>query len=464
MHSTLQTTFQAGHFAASEVSELLREDIRAFFQPLWGMGNKQCETTGQVSRAILDSRPFYDMLENMKYHLVESEGTHMEIHPGLAGGPIYLDYNATTPVDPAVAEAMWPYLALDFGNPSSAHAYGHRSHEALVVARQQVSALLECATDEVIFTGGGSESDNLAIRGLALALRTRGRHIVTQVTEHPAVLNTCRALQLLHGFEITYLPVDASGQVDPSSLAAALRDDTTLVTIMHANNETGTLQPLAELAEIVHQHSALLHSDAAQSVGKLPVHPRELGVDLLTVAGHKLYAPKGIGALYVRRDLLTQLEPVIYGGGQESGKRAGTENVAAIVALGKACQLAAEQIPTSQVYLNHLRDHLHQLLEQALPDRVHLNGHPAERLPNTLNISIDGISGEAVLAGIPGIASSTGSACHEGNTEPSPVLTAMGLPRARALAALRLTLGRWSDERQVEQAARLLVEQIFSTG
>lgn len=384
----------------------------------------------------------------------------MNLHPGLRGGPIYLDYNATTPVDPAVAEAMWPYLWQHFGNPSSSHIYGHFAHDALVRAREQVSDLLACAPDEVIFTGGGSESDNLAIRGIALALRARGRHIVTQVTEHPAVLNTCRALERLHGFQITYLPVDATGRVDPAQLAATLRDDTTLVTIMHANNETGTLQPLTDLAEIVHRRGALLHSDAAQSVGKIPVHPQQLGVDLLTVAGHKLYAPKGIGALYVRRDLLALLEPVIYGGGQESGRRAGTENVAHIVALGKACQLAAEQLPESQVHLRSLRDHLHELLMQALPGRVHLHGHLSERLPNTLNIGIDGIIGETLLANIAGIASSTGSACHEGNTEPSPVLTAMGLARERALSALRLTLGRWTDEQQVQEAAQLLIDAI----
>jgi cysteine desulfurase len=309
----------------------------------------------------------------------------------------------------------------------------------------------------LIFTGGGSESDNLAIRGIALALRARGKHIVTQITEHPAVLNTCRALERWHGFEVTYLPVDATGHVNPADLAAALRDDTTLVTIMHANNETGTLQPLADLAEIVHPRGVLLHSDAAQSVGKIPVHPRDLGVDLLTIAGHKLYAPKGVGALYVRPDLLTLLEPIIYGGGQEFGLRAGTENVANSVALGKACQLAAEQLPASQFRMRDLRDHLHELLEQALPHRVHLNGHMSERLPNTLNISIDGTRGDALLASIAGIASSTGSACHEGNTEPSSVLTAMGLSHTRALSALRLTLGRWTDEQQVEEATRLLV-------
>ena len=386
----------------------------------------------------------------------------MTMHPELIHGPIYLDYNATTPVDPAVVEAMLPYLARHFGNPSSTHAYGRQAHAALVEARQQVSALLECAPDELIFTGGGSESDNLALRGLVLALHKRGKHIITQVTEHPAVLNTCRALERLHGCEITYLPVDGSGLVDPASLDSALRDDTILVTIMHANNETGTIQPLVELAEIAHRRGAVFHSDAAQSVGKIPVVPRALGVDLLTVAGHKLYAPKGVGALYVRRDLLALLEPVIYGGGQEFGKRAGTENVASVVALGKACQLAAEQLEASQKRLACLRDLLHNLLQQALPGRVHLNGHEHERLPNTLNISIDGSTGEDVLAGIPGIASSTGSACHEGHTEPSPVLTAMGLSRARALSALRLTLGRWTDERQVEQTARLLGEHISS--
>lgn len=384
----------------------------------------------------------------------------MNIHPGLRDGPIYLDYNATTPVDPAVADAMLPYLWQYFGNPSSAHTYGQFAHQALLHARCQVSDLLECVPEELIFTGGGSESDNLAIRGIALALRTRGRHIVTQTTEHPAVLKTCRALERLHGFQITYLPVDVDGRVNPADLAAALRDETVLVTIMHANNETGTLQPLSTLAEIAHQRGVLFHSDAAQSVGKIPVHPRELGVDLLTVAGHKLYAPKGIGALYVRRDLLTLLEPVIYGGGQEAGLRAGTENVANSVALGQACQLAAAQLPESQSRLRRLCDRLHELLEQALPGRVHLNGHLHERLPNTLNVSIDGIVGEHILACTTGIASSTGSACHEGQTEPSPVLTAMGLSPTRALAALRLTLGRWTDEQQVEEAVQLLVDAI----
>lgn len=384
----------------------------------------------------------------------------MTTHPGLKDGPIYLDYNATTPVDPAVVEAMLPYLSLHFGNPSSSHRYGHHAHEAVDRARSQVAGLLGCAPDEIIFTGGGSESDNLAIHGIALANKGRGNHIITQVTEHPAVLNTCRALERLHGFRVTYLPVDEDGRVDPADVESAIRKSTILISIMHANNETGTLQPLREIAEIAHRHGALLHTDAAQSVGKIPTLVGELGVDLLTIAGHKLYAPKGIGALYVRRGL--QLEPVIYGGGQESGRRSGTENVSYMVALGMASTLAAAQLPESAGRLRRLRDHLQDRLEQELPGRIRLNGHVSERLPNTLNVSVEGVIGEEVLAATPEIASSTGSACHEGNTDPSPVLMAMGRKREVALGALRLTLGRWSDEGEVERAAGLLARSIYS--
>ena len=384
----------------------------------------------------------------------------MNTHPGLKEGPIYLDYNATTPVDPAVVEAMLPYLSSHFGNPSSSHRYGHWAHEAVDRARVQVASVLGCAPDEIIFTGGGSESDNLAIRGIALARKVRGNHIITQVTEHPAVLNTCRALERLHGFRVTYLPIDEYGRVNLADVEAATGDSTVLITIMHANNETGTLQPLREIAEIAHRHGALLHTDAAQSVGKIPTLVNELDVDLLTIAGHKLYAPKGIGALYVRRGL--QLEPVIYGGGQESGRRAGTENVASMVALGAACALASAQLPESAARLRTLRDRLQSRLEQELPGRIHLNGHESQSLPNTLNISVDGVIGEEVLAAIPEIASSTGSACHEGNTDPSPILMAMGRKRIAALGALRLTLGRWSTEEEVERSARLLARGVDS--
>lgn len=384
----------------------------------------------------------------------------MNIHPGLEHGPIYLDYNATTPVDPVVVEAMLPYLSIHFGNPSSSHSYGYVAHHAVDSARAQVARLLGCTPTEITFTGGGSESDNLAIRGIALAYQQRGNHIITQVTEHPGVLNTCRALEQLHGFRVTYLPVDRSGRVSTESVEAAIDDKTVLITIMHANNETGTLQPIAEIARVARKHGVLLHTDAAQSVGKIPVRVEDLGVDLLTVAGHKLYAPKGIGALYTKHGL--QLEPVIYGGGQESGRRAGTENVANMVALGTACLLAQEQLAESQVRLQRLRDELQRLMEKYIPDRVHLNGHLTDRLPNTLNVSVDGVIGEEVLADTPEIASSTGSACHEGNTDPSPVLMAMGMSRERALGALRLTLGRWSTEEQIEEAARLLARSMDS--
>ncbi len=381
----------------------------------------------------------------------------MTTQPGLQGNPIYLDYNATTPIDPAVVEAMLPYLDRHFGNASSTHSYGRATRQGIDTAREQVAQLLNCASSEVIFTGCGSESDTLAIRGAALA-QQRGNHIITQVTEHPAVLHVCRALTRLHGFRVTYLPVDAYGRVNPDDVEAAINNQTVLVTIMHANNETGTLQPLAEIAEIAHQHSMLVHTDASQSVGKIPTDASMLGVDLLTVAGHKLYAPKGIGALYVKRGL--QLEPAIYGGGQESGRRAGTENVAFMVGLGTASVLAREQLASSQVRIQGLRDTLQYRLEQYLPGTVHLNGHAMERLPNALNVSIDGVIGEEVLAATPEIASSTGSACHEGSTEPSAVLLAMGMSHERALGALRLTLGRWSTSEEVEQAALLLAQTV----
>jgi cysteine desulfurase len=382
----------------------------------------------------------------------------MKTHPGLQGNPIYLDYNATTPVDPVVLEVMLPYLSTNFGNPSSTHYYGQAMRQAQGTARDQVAQLLGCDPTEVVFTGCGSESDTLAIRGAALALRERGDHIITQVTEHPAILNVCRALERLHGFHITYLPVDRDGRVNPADLEAVIDERTVVVSIMHANNETGTLQPIAALSEIAHQHGSLFHTDASQSVGKIATIVSELGVDLLTVAGHKLYAPKGIGALYVRRGI--QLEPAIYGGGQEGGRRAGTENVAFTVALGMAAVLAYEQLDSSRVRLQRLRDQFLRRLVQYLPGAVHLNGHTTERLPNTLNVSIDGVIGEEVLAATPQIASSTGSACHEGQTEPSAVLLAMGLSPERALGAVRLTLGRWSTEDEVEIAARLLAQSV----
>jgi cysteine desulfurase len=407
------------------------------------------------------------LIQNLEKSLIHLEKRYskerrvrLRMHPGLEQGSIYLDYNATTPIDPVVVEAMLPYLSEYFGNPSSSHSYGYKAHQAVDLARAQVAQLLGCSANEITFTGGGSESDNLAIRGIALAYQHKGDHIITQITEHPAVLKTCRALERLHGYRVTYLPVDGSGRVNTKELEAAIGDKTVLISIMHANNETGTLQPITEIAKIARKHEVLFHTDAAQTVGKIRVLVEELGVDLLTVAGHKLYAPKGIGVLYSRHDL--NLEPVIYGGGQESGHRAGTESVANIVALGTASLLAQEYLSESQVRQYSMRDELEKLIEELIHEDVQLNGHITERLPNTLNISVDGVVGEEVLAATPEIASSTGSACHEGSTDPSPVLIAMGLSRERALGAMRLTLGRWSTEQEIEKAARLLAKSIDS--
>ncbi|TJZ57575.1 cysteine desulfurase [Streptomyces piniterrae] len=373
----------------------------------------------------------------------------------MRGGPVYLDYNATTPVDPRVVDAMLPYLADWFGNPSSGHTYANEPKTALASARAQVAALIGADAGEVVFTGSGSEADNLALRGAVLATKTDRPHVIAQVTEHPAVLETCRALERLHGADVTYLPVDRHGLVDPADLAAALTEHTVLVSVMAANNETGALQPIPELTRIARAHGTLFHCDAAQAAGKIPLDVRQWDVDLLTLVGHKMYAPKGIAALYVRDG--TVLEPFVYGGGQERGLRAGTENVALAVALGKAAQLAADDLAAGTHHrVAALRDDLHERLAAALPGRVHLNGPRTTRLPNTLNVSIDHIRGHELLDTVPEVAASTGSACHSGEHTPSPVLTAMGLPPERALSTLRLSLGRWSTPEEIETAAHLI--------
>lgn len=377
-------------------------------------------------------------------------------HPGLADGPIYLDHNATTPVDPRVVEAMRPWLADRFGNPSSDHRYAVEPKAALHRARAQVAGLIGAGADDIVFTGSGSEADNLALRGTVLAARAERPHVITQVTEHPAVLETCRALERLHGVEVTYLPVDRDGLADPASLAAALTPRTVVVSVMAANNETGALQPISELARITHAHGALLHCDAAQAAGKIPLDVREWGADLLTVVGHKMYAPKGIAALYVRPGVA--LEPLVYGGGQERGLRAGTESVALAVGLGAAAELAAAELADGGPgHSATLRDRLHARLAEALPGRVRLNGPVRSRLPTTLNISIDGVRGHDLLAAAPRIAASTGSACHSGTHTPSPVLRAMGLADDRALGAVRLSVGRWTTPDDIDRAAEALV-------
>ncbi|MFC7884767.1 cysteine desulfurase family protein [Streptomyces sp. NPDC057376] len=383
-------------------------------------------------------------------------GGDLPPHPGLAGGPVYLDYNATTPVDPRVAEAMWPHLTDFFGNPSSNHPFSQEPRRALAEARAQVASLIGAGPGEIVFTGSGSEADLLAVRGAVLASGRPHPHVITQATEHPAVLQTCRALERLHGARVTVLPVDRDGLVEPDALADAFTEDTVLVSVMAANNETGALQPITELAALARERGALFHCDAAQAVGKIPLNVGDLGVDLLTIVGHKMYAPKGAAALYVRDGV--SLEPVVYGGGQERGLRAGTENVALAVALGTAARLAAEELASgAPARVAALRDDLHQRLAIGLPGRVHLNGPDKHRLPNTLNVSVDGALGHEVLAAVGEIAASTGSACHSGTHTPSPVLTAMGMQPDRALGALRLSLGRWTTAEQIETAAATLI-------
>ncbi|MFC5833592.1 cysteine desulfurase family protein [Nonomuraea insulae] len=378
-------------------------------------------------------------------------------HPGLVGGPVYLDYNATTPVDPRVAEQMAAHVGGLFGNPSSGHAYGERPRAALQHAREQVATLIGARPSEIVFTASGSEADLLALRGAVLASGRPRPHVITQATEHPAVLATCRALERLHGVRVTVLPVGGDGLLDPSTLAAAVDEDTVLVSVMAANNETGALQPIEDLAALAHSRGALLHCDAAQAVGKIGVDVEALGVDLLTVVGHKMYAPKGIAALYVRDGVA--LEPVVYGGGQERGLRAGTENAALAAALGTAADLAARDLADGEpARLAALRDGLHRRLADGLRGRVHLNGPLQGRLPNTLNVSIDGVLGHELLAALPQLAASTGSACHSGTHTPSPVLTAMGLDADRALAAVRLSLGRWSTPADLDTAATALIK------
>lgn len=378
-------------------------------------------------------------------------------HPALTGRPLYLDYNATTPVDPDVLEAMLPYLQVEFGNPSSSHAYGTASRAAVDTARTQVSDLIGGHDGLTVFTGSGSEADALAIKGAVLANRRPGHrpHVITQATEHPAVLAACTDLAELHDTDVTVLPVDQHGLVDPEAVAAAITDATVLVSVMHANNETGTIQPIAAIARAARARGVLVHTDAAQSVGKVTVDVEALGVDLLTVVGHKMYAPKGVAALWVRHGV--ELRPIVGGGGQEAGLRAGTENVPHIVALGHAAHLAGFALADGEEdRLSNVRDQLHSALEARLPGRVTLNGHPTLRLPNTLNVSIDDTRALTLLGQLTGVAASAGSACHAGHDAPSPVLTAMGTTSHRAMGAIRLSLGRWTTTSDIQQATDLL--------
>src|SRR5579884_224971 len=375
--------------------------------------------------------------------------------------PIYLDYNATTPLDPAVVETMLPYLREHYGNPSSTHSLGKTTHDAVERARQQVAELLGAEPDEIIFTSGGTEASNLALKGSVFAkLRgffgrwARGAHIIISSIEHPATAQPCEFLKRL-GCRVTVVPVDRQGMVDPDAVRKALERGTTLVSIMHSNNEVGTLQPIKEIAALTRPRGVLLHTDAAQSLGKVVVDVNDLGVDLLTLAGHKLYAPKGVGVLYVRRGVT--LEPLLHGAGHEGGRRAGTENVPYLVGLGTACAIARQGLLEATQKLRQMRERLWQRLREGLGERVVLNGHAEKRLPNTLNASFAGHIGAELLEKVPEIAASTGSACHEGKISLSPVLCAMGVPPNIGRGALRLTVGRFTTEEQVDRAAEILI-------
>jgi cysteine desulfurase len=367
--------------------------------------------------------------------------------------PIYLDHNATTPVDPRVLEAMLPVFTEHFGNPASrTHAYGWAAARLVERSRERVAAALGARPDEVVFTSGATESNNLAIKGVAWSLAGRGRHLVTVATEHKAVLDPCRRLEA-EGFEVTVLPVDRHGRVAPEQVAAALRRDTVLVSVMLANNETGTLQPLAAIAAVCRAASVPLHTDATQAVGKIVVDVGALGVDLLSLSGHKLYGPRGIGALIVRRQRpRLRLVPLLDGGGHEAGVRSGTLNTPAIVGLARALEIASGELDSEGRRLATLRERLRDAIAGGL-DGVHENGHPSERLPNTLNLSFEGVDGNALLVGLSELAVSSGSACTSAEPKPSHVLAALGVPPALAAASLRFSLGRGNTEAEVDAAA-----------
>ncbi len=364
---------------------------------------------------------------------------------------IYLDFNASTPIAPEVAEAMKPFLSAHFGNPSSQHWAGIPAKEAIENARQQIANLLQCSPEEIIFTSGGSESNNHAIKGVFFALRDRGNHIITTQIEHPAVINPCRFLEKL-GAEVTFVPVDRYGGVDPDDIQKAITPRTILISVMHGNNEVGTIQPIEEISKIAKEKGVVFHTDAAQSIGKIVTEVDALGVDLLSVAGHKVYAPKGIGALYVRTG--TPIESLIHGAGHESGRRAGTENVLLIVGLGKACEIAKGYLSDEKI--RSLRDHFWNLLQENFGKAVVLNGHPVHRLPNTLNISFIGIEGGEILSRMDGVAASTGAACHSRSCELSPVLKAMGISNEVGMGAIRFSLGRTTTIQELERVVYLL--------
>ncbi len=371
---------------------------------------------------------------------------------------IYLDYNATTPIDKEVALAMQPYLTNYFGNPSSSHSFGLETKKAVENARKQVAALLNCKPTEIIFTSGGSESNNYAIKGFAFANEHKGKHIITSSIEHPAVTEVCKYLAT-KGFEISYIPVDEFGVISLKKLEESITSQTILISVMHANNEIGTIQPITEIAAIAKKHNIAFHTDAAQSVGKYQTDVKQIDIDMLSIAGHKLYAPKGIGALYIRDGIV--LEKLIHGADHEQNKRAGTENVLEIVGLGKACEIAQRDLNKNMNHLKRMRDLLHINLLEKLPD-IKLNGHPELRLPNTLNISFPDIEANVLLNEIEleGIAASAGAACHTGSIKVSAVLSAISLHTKYAMGTIRFSVGKYTTEAEINKSSEIIIEAV----
>lgn len=371
--------------------------------------------------------------------------------------PVYLDYNGTTPLAAEVIAVMRPYLETDFGNPSSGHWYGIAPKKAVMTARRQVAEMLGCKAEEVLFTSGGTESNNQVLKSIAGDRYLRGTHLITSNIEHPAILEVCHFMEK-HGFTVTVLPVDREGIVNPADVEAAIRPDTILISIMHANNEVGSIQPIQEIAGLAREKGILMHTDAAQSVGKISTKVDELGVDLLSIAGHKIYAPKGVGALFIREGV----EPTIFchGAGQEQGRRAGTENVMGIVGLGQACEIARCDLAKNATYMRAMRDHLETGLADSLTD-IRFNGHRTRRLPNTSSVSFYGLEANRILEEIGlDVAASAGAACHSDQVEISHVLQAMQIPQEWAKGTLRFTTGRYTTAEEIERSVEVVVAAV----
>lgn len=375
--------------------------------------------------------------------------------------PIYMDNQATTPLDSRVLEAMLPCFREHFGNPSSRnHPFGWQAEKLVEEARAKAARLIHAEPKEIIFTSGATESDNLALKGAAEVYRDKGDHLITQVTEHKAVLDPCKYLER-QGFKVTYLPVNSHGLVDPDELEKAVTEKTVLISIMAANNEIGTLQPVTEIGKIAKERGVLFHVDAAQAVGKIPIQVEPMGIDLLSFSGHKMYGPKGVGALYVRRkNPRVRLAPLLHGGGHEQGWRSGTLNVPAIVGLGMACEIAGAEMKTEAERLVKFRTRLHQAIAKKL-DGIYLNGHPEKRLPGNLNLSFSCVEGESLLMSLSDeIAVSSGSACTQATVEPSYVLKALGLTKDRVHNSIRFGLGRFNTEEEVDYTAKRVIEAV----